>query len=78
MGCGKVAVPEARVRSMADFRRRPVTKKQLRSILGSMSYYRKFIDGFARMSSVLTPAVSLSSPARVVDGGDVCFLHQVT
>ncbi len=65
VGCGMVAVPEARVRAMADFRR-PVTKKQLRSFLGSMSYYRKFIDGFAGMSSVLTPAVSLSSPARVV------------
>ncbi len=33
VGCGRVAVPEDRVRAMAEFLR-PVTKKQLRSFLG--------------------------------------------
>ena len=30
-----------------------------------MSYYRKFIESFAKMSAVLTPAVTLSVPANV-------------
>ncbi len=51
--------------AMAEFKR-PVSKKQLRSFLGSMSYYRKFVDGFSKWSSVLSPATALSSPARVV------------
>ncbi len=65
IGCGRVAVPELRVRAMRDFRK-PTTKRQLRSFLGSMSYYRQFVDGFARLSSLLSPAVSLTSPAKVV------------
>ncbi len=65
VGCGRVAVPESRVRAMAEFRR-PITKKQLRSFLGSVGYYRKFVEGFARLSALLTPAVALSSPLRVV------------
>ncbi len=62
--CGRVTVPEDCVRVMAEFLR-PVTKKQLRSFPGSMSYYRQFIDGFADMSATLTPAVSLTSPTMV-------------
>ncbi len=61
VGCGKVAVPEARVKAMAEYGR-PVTKKQLSSFLGSVGYYRSFVDGFSKLSSVLTPAVSLASP----------------
>ncbi len=49
---------------MADFMK-PVTKKQLRSFLGSMSYYRKFVEGFAKMSALLTLATSLCSPSWV-------------
>ncbi len=65
IGCGRVAVPELRVRAMREFKR-PTTKRQLRSFLGSISYYRQFVDGFARLSSLLTPAVSLASPVRVL------------
>ncbi len=39
IGCGRVAVPEYRVSTMAEFRK-PITKKQLRSFLGSVGYYR--------------------------------------
>lgn len=40
-------------------------KKQLRAFLGSVGYYRQFIQVFAKMSSLLTPATALSAP-RVV------------
>ncbi len=65
IGGGTLAVPELRVKCQSEFSR-PNTKKQLRSFLGSFSYYRKFIPGFAKFSSALTPATSLRAPLRVV------------
>ncbi len=47
VGCGKVAVPEARVSAMKEYGR-PI-KKQLRSFLRSVEYYRSFVDGFAAL-----------------------------
>ncbi len=58
VGGGVLAVPEVRIRAMAEFEL-PRMSKQLRSFLGSMSYYRQFIDGYARLSSMLS-----------LDGGD--------
>ncbi len=74
VGCGKVAVPEAKVKAMAEYGR-PVTKKQLRSFLGSVGYYRSFVDGFSKLSSVLTQATSLASPHRInwTQGMDEAF-----
>ncbi len=54
-----------RIKAIAEFER-PRTKKHLRFFLGSISYYQQFIDGFARLSSMLTPAVSLKVPLWVV------------
>ncbi len=65
VGCGRLAVTEARVKAMAEHGH-PKTKKQLWLFLGSIGYYRQFVPGFAEQSSFLTPAVSLSSPHRVV------------
>ena len=64
IGGGVVAVPELRIKAMSEFLL-PRTKKQLRSFLGSMSYYRKFVDSYAKLSSTLSPAVSLRAPQRV-------------
>ena len=66
---GTMAVPQHRATALANFRR-PTTKKGLRSFLGSASYYRKFIENFAEMSSLLTPATSVSSPKHVVWTGE--------
>ena len=65
IGCGSLSVPEHRVEALRSFAQ-PVTKKQLRSFLGSMSYYRQFIPQFASYSSLLTPATSLKAPLRVI------------
>ena len=64
VGCGKVAVPEHRVAAMANFKQ-PRTRKDMRSFLGSIGYYRRFIPMFARYSSVLTPSTSVKAPGTV-------------
>ena len=65
IGSGTMAVPQHRATALANFKQ-PITKKGLRSFLGSASYYRKFIKNFADMSSKLTPLTSVSSPKHVV------------
>ena len=64
IGGGVLAVPAHRAAAMADFLL-PKSKKQLRSFLGAASYYRKFVKGFASMSSVLSPATSKPAPSVV-------------
>ena len=64
IGGGVLAVPEHRAAAMADFIQ-PKTKRQLRSFLGAASYYRKFVRGYANMSSALSPATSKSAPSVV-------------
>jgi len=64
IGGGTLAVPQMRTQALANFAK-PKTKKQLRSFLGSASYYRSFIPGFADCSSLLTPATSLKSQLQV-------------
>ena len=65
IGSGTLAVPNHRIMALADYKR-PITKKMLRSFLGCMSYYRRFIDKCADMSALLTPSTSVSSPKSVV------------
>ena len=64
VGCGKAAVPEHRVVTMAEYRK-PVRRKDLRSFLGSIGYYRHFIPNFAKFSSLLTTATSVKAPGTV-------------
>ena len=63
-GCGIQAVPEYRSKALSEFEQ-PKTRKQLRSFLSAMSYFRKFLPGYANLSSVLSPAASAKAP-RVV------------
>ena len=64
IGSGKIVVPEHRITALADYKR-PITKKTLRSFLGCMSYYRKFITKYSDMSALLTPSTSVSAPKVV-------------
>ena len=65
IGSGTLAVPEHRISALAEYKR-PSTKKTLRSFLGCMSYYRRFIDKYSDMSALLSPATSVSFPKVVV------------
>ena len=64
IGGGVLVVPGHRAAAMADYIQ-PVTKKQLRSFLGAAGYYRQFVEGYARMSAVLTPLTTKSAPSVV-------------
>ena len=64
VGSGKVAVPKHRVQAMADFKL-PITKRHLRSFLGSIGYYRRFIPHFTNLSSLLTPSTLVKAPGAV-------------
>ena len=64
IGGGELAVPSHRATAMTEYLL-PRTKRQLRSFLGAASYYRRFVQGFARLSSVLSPATSKIAPSVV-------------
>ena len=64
IGEGQVAVPRHRATAMEEFIQ-PRTKKHLRSFLGAMSYYRRFILNFANYSGILSPSTSKSAPSVV-------------
>ena len=61
VGGGEMAVPHHRASAMQNYKL-PKTKKQLRAFLGSCSYYRKFVQGFAQLSSILSPDTSKLAP----------------
>ena len=64
IGGGELAVPAHRAAAMAEYKQ-PQTKKQLRSFLGAAGYYRQFVEGYARLSAVLSPWTSKSAPSVV-------------
>ena len=45
---------------------RPTTKKQVRSFLGLVGYYRKFIPNFSTVAAVLTDMTRKGMPSKVV------------
>jgi len=53
-----------RAAAMAEFRR-PITRKDLRSFLGSVGYYRRFFPDFAKCFTIITPATSIKGPNTI-------------
>ena len=64
VGEGKLSVPEARIKSISAITL-PQTIKQLRSFIGTVGYYRRFVPQFASMSSILTPATVMGMPKTI-------------
>ena len=64
VGRGKVRIPEVRVKALKEFRK-PVTKKELKSYLGMLGYYRRFVPGFSSIALPLTRVTTLKSPSKL-------------
>ncbi len=64
IGDGFMSVPEARIVAIKEHPV-PKTRKQLRAFLGLIGFYRRFIRGFHRGSSLLTPHTAKTSPGKV-------------
>ncbi len=64
LGGGTISVPEARVEAIRNHPL-PKSRKQLRAFLGLVGFYRRFIPGFHRWSSVLTPHTSTAKSGVV-------------
>ena len=57
----KVEVPEARVKALKDFKR-SVKKRDLRALLGTVGYYRRFIPDYARWAGPLNKSLCKEAP----------------
>ena len=65
VGGGTVAPVKEKVRVIRDFPE-PTTKRELRSFLGMVGYYRKFIPNFSQLAAPLTDMTGKGYPAKVI------------
>ena len=64
IGGDRIEPRKALVQSIVEYPR-PQTKKQVRSFLGMVGYYRKFIPNFSERESVLTDLTRGKNPTKV-------------
>ena len=64
VGNWKMSLPEHRVKALSDFKK-PMTKKGLRSFLGSVGFYRRYARQLAKQTAILTPHTTKQAPSRV-------------
>ena len=61
VGGGKLVLSEAQVADLAEYKR-PKSKKDLKSFLGLVSYYRRYIPNLANKTALLSPSTSSKAP----------------
>ena len=64
VGNGKLMMSEEKVKAIVEAPR-PETKKQVKSFLGMIGFYRKFVPNFAEIALPLTELTKKGSPNRV-------------
>ena len=74
VGRGNVRPQEDKVAAIRQWPR-PQTKKQVRSFLGLVGYYQRFIPGYATLASPLNDLTRKALPDRVqwTEGAEVAF-----
>ena len=56
-----------KIKAVADAPR-PVTKRQVGSLLGLIGFYRKFVPNFLQVAATLTDATRKGQPNRIIWG----------
>jgi len=62
IGGGKTSIPEGRVKALREYVR-PRTKRGLRTFLGVVGFYRRYIQMLAKHTATLSPATARSEPS---------------
>jgi len=74
VGGGKMALPAHRAEAFKSYTR-PTSKKGLRSFLGAVSFYRRYIHQLASQTAKLTPLTSKDVPRpKLCGAGRVSWL----
>ena len=60
-----MSMPEHRSQALGNYSI-PGSKKGLRVFLGSMGFYRRYVDQLASHTSLLTPLMTKQAPHRIV------------
>ena len=74
VGEGTMSVPRHRVEALASFTK-PTTKKGLKSFLGAIGFYRRYIELLASQTAILTPLTTKLAPSKIVwtEEGELAF-----
>jgi len=75
VGGGRMALPAHRAEALSQYTR-PTTKKGLRAFLGSIGFYRRYVQWLASQTAILTPHTSKAAPSKVVwtEEGERAFM----
>ena len=65
IGAGTMTVPKHKTEALAKYEK-PQTKKGLRAFIGSVSFYRRYIDNLATQTAILTPMTTKQAPQRLI------------
>ena len=65
VGEGTMSIPQHKVQALASYTK-PSTKKGLRSFLGAIGFYRRYVEKLAKETTILTPLTSKLAPAWIV------------
>ena len=65
VGEGCMCIPSQRVEALKQYTR-PTSKKDLRSFLGSISFYRRYVELLASEKAVLSPSSAKLAPTKVL------------
>jgi len=76
IGGGRASFPESRIRALRDYVK-PSTKRGLRTFMGVVGFYRRYINMLAKHTTTLSPATAKSKPNVVTCTKEMCEAFHV-
>ena len=64
IGAGSMTIPDHKIEALGKYTR-PQTKRGLRAFIGSVSFYRRYIQQLAQHTAILTPMTAKQAPQRL-------------